>query len=292
MVWKGKQFGWGVATPYLTYLPDAVDASINVLREIKSYFESGEDLGSSLDISLNLLEPPSVELATNLMLRVFQSDMKIVRKIERIPKPDPRKSKSNIKLWKYWRKSASPALRCPSENIRKTCARLAAQKYDYESNWQVAGQLSAKGTPALIPEILAVMVYPPDVHSKDVEPWTWLQRIQLAAAQLVAQIESRHQIPLDQSALTDLLRGTIDWTMDAAVVAQVQRIRMDGLDGTWFAGQLFDLVERLPKEGYWSPLETALENYLLIPGLDSESCDTVRQILVDIQSEGELDSAS
>ncbi len=34
MTWKGKPFGWGLPKPYLGFLPEPGDASINLLRDL------------------------------------------------------------------------------------------------------------------------------------------------------------------------------------------------------------------------------------------------------------------
>ena len=113
MPWKGKPFGWGQPEPYIHFLPEPTDATANVLRQLTEHFEQADDLGGEIKIAVNLLESPSNDLATELLFQAYNSDCKLKRKVGGVPKPDPRKSKTKFKLWKYWFKTASPAVPRP-----------------------------------------------------------------------------------------------------------------------------------------------------------------------------------
>ena len=284
MPWKGKSFGWGTPAPYLDYLPVAQDATINVLRKIDEHFQSGEALGGTIEVSINYIESPSVELVAALMFQAYNTDAKMKRKVANVPKPDPRKSKAKFKLWKYRFKQAAVAVPRPPEDFVEACAQLAQQPYDYEDNWKLAGQLTQQLGPTHVPQLLAGMVHPPGVPA-GIEPWTWLQRAQLAAAQMAANIEMKHRVPMQNSALLEITDGPIDWVIDAAVIALTQRARLEPRCAPLLCEQLFTIIERLPEEGYWSPLETCLQNILLLPDIPQDVCEEVQQTLAAIHAD-------
>lgn len=279
MPWKDKPFGWGVPVEYVAYLPEAQDASINILRQLEEHLVNGEDLsGGSIEVGLNLLEPPSVRLASELFLRANGISLEIKLTVNKVPKPDPRKSQAKRPLWSYWLKTAKPAAPAPAEDIVSRCATLAALDFDYAQNWETAKRLAERSTLEQVASILAVMVHPP-LPQAQMPAWLWLQRVQLAAAQWVANIESRHRLPLEQSSLIDILRGPIDWVMDAAVIALTRRVCEEQLDPNWLCEQFFTLLNRLPEEGYWSTRKVTLHHILILPGLDEQVRSEVQQVL-------------
>lgn len=280
MPWNGKPFGWGAPVAYLGYLPEPEEAGINILRQMHDMLFNGDGIGgSTIKITINYLEAPSVRLATDLFLRANNLKLKVQCVVEAVPKPDPRKSKAKKYLWKYWFKEAKPAVAAPSDQFMKACASLASRDYSYQQNWQDAKALAQKAKPELIWQILAVMVHPP-LPPRDTPAWIWLPRIQLAAAQWVANIEILNNIPIEQSALVEVARGPIDWTIDAAVIALTQRQRESNSNSDWLCGLCFDVIERLPREGYWSTYTTTLQNMLLLPHL-AESVRTDIQATLD-----------
>lgn len=284
MPWKGQPFGWGAAKPYLDFLPEAQDASINAMRKIAEHLREDEIDDGKIKIAVNLIEPPSVDLASRLMFQAYNKNMKLVRTIGGIPKPDPRKSLAKFQLWKYRFKKARPAVPVPPLDISQKCARLAAESYNYERNWRQAAFLARTMSLDQIPNILAVMVHPPRVENGS-EAWTWLQRIQLAAAQIVANIELLKQVNVTDSALVQVLKGPVDWTMDAAAIALTQRARQQPECAEAVVSVLAALVRRLPTAGYWSPMETSLQNILLIPGVPGHVRQEAEQTLAMIHQD-------
>lgn len=284
MPWNGKPFGWGVPVPFMDYLPEPQEAGINMLRQMHELHQGEGIGGSSLKITINYIESPSVRLAADLFLKVNKLALKINWVMQGVPKPDPRKSVAKKNLWKYWFKDAKPAVQAPPEQFSKACASLASSDYDCKQNWIDARALAQKTQPEHVWQILAVMVHPP-LPPIDIEAWIWLPRIQLAAAQWVANIEIVNNIPIEQSALVEVTRGPIDWTTDAAVIALTQRQREADTNSDWLCHHFFDLLHRLPKEGYWSTRFVTMHQILLLPHLDEDVRTKVEEALNALHAE-------
>lgn len=166
MPWKGKPFGLGKPIPFLGFLPPAEDASINILRQLEEHLQSGADMdGGNATAAVSMLEPPSIDLAADLCFRSHNIEFDFQRSFKRIPKPDPRKSKGKLKLWKYgFGKKAKIVAPAPPQQFVSAIGKLAARPYHYENNWKEAGQMSAKLTLENLPSVAAVMVHPPAVQ--------------------------------------------------------------------------------------------------------------------------------
>ncbi|MHC4398525.1 MAG: hypothetical protein ACYTG0_02480 [Planctomycetota bacterium] len=157
-------------------------------------------------------------------------------------------------------------------------AELASQHYDYERNWRQAESAAARFQLRAVKDVLAVMVYPPPVRSA-IPAWVWLPRVQLAAAQLVARIETAHGIPVRESSLADVVMGPIDWTIDAAVLALTHRARSDPKSSAEVRSLFAALLDRIPSEGYWSCAETTFRNWLLLPNLPDNERAEIEQMV-------------
>lgn len=277
MPWKGKPFGWGVPTPFVNYLPETHEASVNVAHQIAEHLSQGP-LDGEIRMNLSCLEPPSTRLVFELMLHSYNSDATVSVSVDKIPEPDPRQSEVEFSLWEYQDQTATPALPPPSPTHTLSCIDLALEDYDAESNWQQAKQLSSDMTLDQRSDVMAVMVYPPAVQAES-SAWSWLQRIQLSAAQLVATCEHEHGILPEDSQLISLIQGPIDWTSNAAMTALSQWVRYESLPGDPVFQHFVKLLERLPREGYWSPYAVALENSLLLPDLPVDSRQQIEKAL-------------
>ena len=280
MLWIRKLFGWGSPKPYLEFLPEPNDASVNALRDLIGHLESGELNGGEIESTLNYIESPSTQLAIKLQFDAYDSSAKFKLNFDVVPEPDPRESTAQFPLWKYNFKTASPAVPRPSCSSVSAVAELAGHPYDYLQNWNQAATMAAGFQPESIRDILAVMVHPPQVF-RGVPAWVWLPRVQLAAAQLVAQIEMAHGFSISNSFLADVTMGPIDWTIDAAVIALVQRARSEPEICEDVRSLFAALAHRIPWEGYWSCMETTFRNWLLLPSIPSEEQTQIEEILAD-----------
>lgn len=267
MPWKGQPFGWNVPRPYLDYLPSPQDASMNLLHQISEQLDDGSwAADGSLDITLNYIESPSNRLAMELQFQAYNTPCKVKLKAKAVPKPDPRRSSSKFKLWKYSFKNAKPAVSAPSAEIRDAVAGLAGRLYSYEDNWQQAEQIAAGFDRRVIPEVLSVMVHPPSI--RDGSPaWEWLPRVQLAAAEIATWIEIQADLQVLDGNVAAVAWGPIDWTIDAAVAALTHRARTRPHEAAEVAALFEAIVGKFPDEGYFSCIEATFQNWRLLPGL-------------------------
>lgn len=265
MPWKGKAFGWGQELPYIHYLPEPKEASIQIAAKIADDLEQSP-MDGEITVTLSSLEPPSIRLVFDLLFRAYNSECRVGWEIERIPEPDPRQSEVPFRLWEYNETVPRPAVPPPAPELQAACATLALAPFQILSNWEQAADLIEPFNEESIPELLAVMVYPPPVQD-GIDAWHWLQRIQLAAAQLVAAIEIREGIDPADSQLLWLLQGPIDWSVDAAIIMLTQWVRLLELPCTAIYEPFVKVLPRLPREGYWSSYPVLLQNLLLLEDL-------------------------
>jgi hypothetical protein len=283
MPWKGKPFGWGVPQPYIGYLPEPTDATVNMLRQVSANVAQNDDMqeGGSIKIKVNYLEVPSVFLAIDLQFRALNVPMRVIVKTGKVPKPDPRKPGGRVKhlLWKYRFKTAKPALAPPSDGrIVETVAELALQPYDYQANWDQARSAARHLQADSVRDILATMVHPPPIQ--DGSPsWVWLPRVQLAAAQLSAHLDRGWNGSIRKQALLDVAAGPIDWTTEAAIVAVAQLARDTKEAAADVRGLFAQLLERAPREGHCCYFTALCHNWLLLPELPSAERKQVEEML-------------
>jgi hypothetical protein len=268
MPWKGKLFGWGKPKPFLGFLPLAGDATAVALSQLKEPILENR-AGNSMTLSLEQLEAPSVDVAIRLMLEQCNRKLKFMRRFAKVPQPDPRKTKANFRLWKYRLGRPYAAVSKPPGILVEMSADIASADWDYAKNWEMARLLSVSIRAEDVKALLSVMVHPPAVRS-DSDPCVWLQRIQIAAAQLAVWAEMKNNVPVEESLVAKILQGPLDWSVDAAAIALVQRANEEPESVLSVVKLLKELLDRIPGEGYWSCRETAVRNAMLIENLDAD----------------------
>jgi tetratricopeptide (TPR) repeat protein len=262
------------ATPYHGYLPEPSDATTNMfkkmLEEKGSEYFSQEQL---LSMSLTCLEAPSNFLALPGMLSL---DVTVVT----MQSPDPRLPRKPVEhvLWKYEGTKPIIAVPPPDPAIADAVAQLAKQSYHRTAWWRQAGRIAAEFGPGHIPDLLATMVHPPQLDAMK-RPWGWVYRVQVAAALILAQVESDWIASARRQALFSLLWGPMDWTVDAAIIAlaalasEEEQTADEILD--WFR----EARATLPTGGASCYLRPLLWSMLGLPNLDSEERTELRRVL-------------
>lgn len=282
MPWQGKPFGWGQPVPYLSFLPESSEATVNVLRYLKDLILR-EGISGEFKSSLTDLEAPSTTLLFPMLMKNLDQNVTQRIKISSIPNPDPRKSTVRFKLWKYWGKTPRPAVKCPADAFIRACASLATQPYDYNDNWHKAKLVSQQFDNRHIRDLLAVMVHPPNPSNLS-DPWVWIPRVQLAAAQIVAGIERKGGVMPHDSNLVQLLEGPIDWVVDAAIITMTQWCRLEKLDGRLVYQRIMKLMPRIPS-CRWTTYSVALHNILLLPGIPDQVREQTQQAIDQFEAE-------
>ena len=280
MPWRGKPFGWKRPRPLLDFLPEPVDATTNLLRQITEPLAEGREVGE-VKVSLNYLEPPSNLLAAELQFRAYNSPAKLRLKIGSVPRPDPRRGAAKFALWKYRFKKASPAVPPPPSELMVAIGRLASAEYDFEGGWRSAEEVATQLSPFSVEQILAVMVHPPAISDGE-EAWIWLQRVQLAAAQVAAHREIAAAVDLGDSLVRAVALGPVDWTIDAAIIALTQWARADESQIP-AARSLFlgILKHKIPTAGAWGFVDTLLQCWLLLPHVPPQEQAQLREWIAE-----------
>ncbi|HEY1015645.1 MAG TPA: hypothetical protein VGE07_23245, partial [Herpetosiphonaceae bacterium] len=107
--------------------------------------------------------------------------------------------------------------------------------------------------------LLAVMTHPPQ-RPADMPIWVWIQRVQWAAAFILAWIDEGWDGSLRKRALVSLAYGPLDWSIGAAVAALGQIARNEPLLAPAIAEIYQQLLTHAPRQG-GLPYLTALLTY-------------------------------
>lgn len=222
----------GFFHPFLGSLPQPVDATANLLRQLTDAIVEDPENGPTgeIEMTLSALEAPSNFLAFDLEMAALKSDCSLKIEVENVSKRnDPRVPVESVQ-WLLWRYEGTDAIRNlpePSAEIRKMVDELAWRPYDFSVGWAHASRLATHVRVEQIPQLLSAMIYPSPVP----DGWSaleWLPRVQHAAAWILAHVEDDNDGPdrwsqsSRREALMSLLLGPMDWTTEAAIVALAQ----------------------------------------------------------------------
>ena len=270
MPWKGREFGWNLPRPFLDFLPPAQDASVAALDEMMDSIQASND--KVVLISADTIEGPSVDLAARMMLDELDGEKSLQKRHRRVPKPDPRRNtgkRKGFSLWKFGMFKVKPAVPPPVAFIGDKVAALARTDWDFHVNWRKANEMVEGVDAQSVQDILAAMVHPPMPQNGD-KAWHWLQRVQIAAAQMATRVEMNSRVSAADSLVLQLIDGPLDWCIDAALIASVQRANEESGAVKAVEQRIRNLLERIPDDGYWSCQETAIRTGLLIENADVE----------------------
>lgn len=250
MPWKEKPFGWGKEFAGEALFPRVKGATVAVLDQVSDAIRQDASI-SEIVFRLDHIEPPSVELAIQLMLDQVNCKLRFSCVSERQLGPDPRESSASHSLWQFVRDKAKPAVDEPSPEFKKACAEIAIASSDCVDSWSRARKYVKSNSISEVGSCIAAMVYPPAIDA-DFSPVDWVRRIQLAAAQLAVAVEQLNDVPIADSRIADLSRGPIDWSVDAAMVALAQRARETPALIPDVSNVVQDVLARIPDKGSWS----------------------------------------
>lgn len=212
-------------------LPEPNDAMANMLRKASDTLRQPRPMkeknkaAGQFKVIVSSLEAPGNLLAVQMELAAAgQLNPDITYVVESVPTPDPRDPVSPVPhpLWRYEGTLPAPALSPPSEDIRQRIAELARSEFDPAVNWAAASLLALEFGPEAPHdrslEILACMVHPPAL-SPNVHALAWLPRVQLAVAQVLAQLDTGWEGSRRRELLLSALFGPSDWSTSAAIHA-------------------------------------------------------------------------
>ncbi|MBV1860121.1 MAG: hypothetical protein KUG77_17035 [Nannocystaceae bacterium] len=261
---------------YVTSLPRAADSSTNAMRAVfERMFENPvEHHGSTVELKLTHIESPSVVAAFNLQMEMWGPHVGLNVSVEEIPTPDPRVPKVEVPfcLWVYDGVQPKPNIGPGDPNVAQMVFEIAEQDFLLEA-WVEAAAEAARGLdPRAIDSLLAAMVNPPRPPSPDWRVLMWVQRVQIAAALLIAHIETGWEGSARKRTLESLLMGPVDWVVDAAVIALGALARKDASIRARVEDLFGWLVGQIPSSGY-----TCFEYPLISTWLSLEGHEPARK---------------
>jgi len=272
--------------PFVGWLPEPRDATVNALRQI--YQEMGHTTEGGLQVGVSHLEAPSVRLAIALMTQGGTDLAGVSYSFSAVPSPDPRKPRRpvEVELWRYDASGELPGqVVGPGDpEVRQRVEAIAGAGYFLPRWWRQAGELGRElGEPA-VPSLLGSMVHP-GPPPEGMPGYVWIQRLQLAAALTLAQIDSGWTGSRRRSLLLSLANGVMDWTVDAAVVALTE-VALDEPASLPEIAELFvTLLHDIPDQGHQWYAEALGQSFLRLPGRPPHE----RQLFVDLLASLEPD---
>jgi hypothetical protein len=123
---------------------------------------------------------------------------------------------------------------------------MAPYKLAHWREWSREIARGLAGTP--VEQILAVMVHP-GPPPPGIRPWSWLYRLQVAAALVVAGLDAGWQGSVRRRALLSLVNGPVDWSINAALIALSIIAAEDPAAEAEIAEAYKDLYRRAPRQG-------------------------------------------
>ncbi|NHZ88038.1 hypothetical protein F2P45_03170 [Massilia sp. CCM 8733] len=262
-------------------LAQSSDATANLLRQMREgWLKNGGGGGGTVNIGVSSLEAPSNQLAFALEFAAHNPTARLEMDSGAIPAVDLRLALAPVDypLWAYQGSVPHPALPAPDEAVRDAIAALALAPYHPNENWARASHVAARFGTRHVRDILAVMVYPPPLP-QGVGALEWLPRVQLAAAQVLGQVDSGWEESERRRALVSVLFGPMDWTTCAAIRVLASIAAAEPACATDIM-RLFAQMERhIPEVGHWDWVVLLYQQWLEIPSLFDAEREELRRKL-------------
>ncbi len=238
--------------PYVDFLPEPSDATINILRQFGSQLKNA-DKGNKQPFSLGVssLEAPSARLALDCFLVQIGAPKSVVS-VARIPEPDPRLPHGEVDfvLWRYSETEPEVAVAPPSDAVAREISRIAAAGSNIQQWATQTHNLASTLESDHLNDLLGVMVHPPACPG-NIEMWNWIHYLQTVSALTIAYLneEEPWQGSLRRRALLSLVRGPMDWTIEAAIIALSQVAHADQSSAADIIAIWTEMFDNLPSSG-------------------------------------------
>jgi len=142
--------------------------------------------------------------------------------VAKIPEPDPRLPHGEVDfvLWRYSETEPEVAVAPPSEAVAKEIARIAATGPNPHQWAMQAQKLASTLERDQLNDLLGVMVHPPACPD-NIEMWNWIQYLQTVSALTMTHLNKDEPwlSSMRRRALLSLVRGPMDWTVEATIIA-------------------------------------------------------------------------
>ena len=227
--------------PFERFMPRPEDASIWAISALVEQLDqasqaphqapsqASSQAPASFSLSVEALEAPSVGIALDLVCQHYAIPSYDYQVSALGPGPDRRSplAPTKLLLWRYQGLAPSAALEPPALNARTAQIHaLAMRPFHLATWWKVAGMI-ARELPLMeaVTTLPAMMIHIGGPVPESLWPWQWVQRVQVAAALVMARTEQGWDGTARRQALLDLARGPVDWTCGAALLALYQIAR-------------------------------------------------------------------
>jgi hypothetical protein len=251
MPWKQKPFGWGNSLSQCILALESTDATIEALKSVKQAVDLGDEKIRFVEFETETLEPPSIDNVIRLFLDQEKRPIQFKRKARSIPDPDPRVSHARHPLWKFRFGKPIPVNHAISSAEVVTCIEIAEATAGIEESWTSAKLAAKQLKNDSVASLLGVSVQPPAPRNGSLV-WHWLRRIQLASAQIALAIECDNGVDIENSRVTDVTKGPLDWCIDAALIALAQKATEDRSFVPAVCSIADEVLQRVPSQGSWS----------------------------------------
>lgn len=250
------------------------DLSARTIRQIRAEClrHPGQAPDGELLQAMSRLAAPSNQLALDLELAALKlAAVRVEPAAGPASDPDPRRAIAEIEhpLWRYDGPLPQPALPEPAPEVSARVAALASEPYDREVNWARASHVAAMLGPDKALDVLAVMVHPPALPAGR-EALEWLPRVQLVAAQIIAQIDEGWAQSQRRRLLLSALYGPWDWTTCAAIRALAWIAREEPVHALEIHEAFEKLGQCAPSGGQWDWVGVLYKEWRTLPFLLDE----------------------
>jgi hypothetical protein len=277
-------------------LPEPGEATINVIRQMAQHSPSKSGSGgvggiirslfgmkpsapksqagqkSDFNVGLSSIESPSSRLVLDLFTAEhFNLPGAKANVSTTVPEPDPRKPRAKVRyrLWRYNGTDPEPAIDPPKPKIAELVAGIAATPYNIDKWMKQAQSAAEKAGVSGLPSLLGVMVHPPQ-RPGNIPIWTWVQRVQVASACIIASLKEDWANSFRREALRSLALGPLDWTTGAAIIAMTYLALKDKQIKAELIEIITILLKTRPNQGGVCYEDTLATCGLLLPNLPQQ----------------------
>ncbi len=139
-----------------------------------------------------------------------------------------------------------------------------------------AAEIAAPFGRGKVLDFLAVMVHPPQAPRK-FTVWEWVQRVQIAAAMIVAKLETDWEGSNRRQGLFDLCNGPLDWTTVAGILALATLADDEPAIADDVAALFNELLANVPQGGYICHLYPLVVAYQRLSNLSPQERQDLAQ---------------
>jgi tetratricopeptide (TPR) repeat protein len=277
--------------PYVNRLPGPGDATANALQQLMHQIAQQPQMAQGGKVGLNVTHPesPSVVMAFRHWAAANRFDIGVDFKVEKVQSPDPRVPKGPVDfvLWAYDGTVPRPNVPAPDPRAAGAVAEIARMPYDLAAWDGPARSLGAQMGSGWMQQLVCTMAHPPPLPDPKMDPFEWVQKVQIAAAMVTAYLDPpAWEGSTRQRALFSIARGPVDWTVDAAVIALAWLGRGDAVIRRDVEALFRELEQQIPKDGFTCYEYPLVCSWLAMGGHDEATAKRLAAWKTKIETKG------